>query len=288
MDSYFTGREMTRPLTSGLFKGDLTLEQMAALTPELTEKEKTSPFAKYYYEPMAPLQPQMAAAIEAGPLAQDQMYMPNEAGPILLTGSKDYPLNGYGVMDNGVGYSTMVVHQEGITDEMIAAYRDKFAATEDPQVRTLFYKTWYPGMHLIHFEDAIIEDFGWGFCLQDMNWELFNMEKHFGLKHEQLKEIDPELIAVVCVGGECLSINDPEDRTQTCMIQYTRQTDKGRDLCIHYYYGLKITPDGGMEPCCHVGREELLARMLGMMKHSMYECCNEVKHIKEFWAELQR
>lgn len=288
MDSYFTKREITHPYTSGLYQKDLTLKEITEeLSADLTEEEKRSPFAKYYYEPIPELQPQMKEAIENGPLSEEQMYMPNEAGPILVSGSKNYPLNGYGVLKNGVGYSTMLVKQDGITDEMIAAYRDHFAVTEDMKQRTLFYKTWYPGKHLIHFEDAIIEDFGWGFCLQDMNWELFNMEKHSGIKKEELPKLDPNCIAVMGVGGKCFAINNPEDCTETFMIQYLRDTDQGRELCIHYFYGLKMFADGRMEICPNVGREELTERMKGMMQHAMYECCNEIKHIKEFWNELQ-
>ena len=160
MDSYFTGRELTRPYTSGLYKKDLSFDEMKNLNSQITEDEKGSLFAKYYYEPMAELQLQMKAAVKAGALKPEQMYMPPQAGPILQSGSKGYPLNGYGVLENGVGYASMVIHQDGITDEMIRNYRDNFAVSLDPKIRTLFYKTWFPGKHLIHFEDAIIEDFG--------------------------------------------------------------------------------------------------------------------------------
>ncbi len=288
MDSYFSEREITHPYTSGLFQKDLTLKEMTELSADLTEEEKKSPFARYFYEPMAELQPQMKEAAERGPLKENEMYMPDQAGPILLNGSTEYPMNGYGVMENGVGYAAILAHQYGITDEMIAAYRDHFAVTEDMKQRTLFYKTWYPGKHLIHFEDAIIEDFGWGFCLQNMDWSIFNMEKHFGVKREDLLKIDPNCIAVMGLGGECFAINNPEDRTDTLMLQYITETEKGRELSIHYFYGVKVTPDGKMEICPNVGKEELTGRMKGMMLHAMYECCNEIKHIKEFWSEYQK
>lgn len=286
MDSYFTDRQMTRPYTSGLMMKDMSLEQMKALNPYITEAEKKSPFAKYYYEPLASLQPHMEKALDA-PLRQDEMYMPDEAGPILLNGSRDYPLCGYGVLSNGVGYASMVVHQEKLTDKMIANYRDHFAVTKDPDVRTLFYKTWYPGKHLIHFEDAIIEDFGWGFCLQEMNWDIFNMRHHFGVSMDEIPKLDPDCIAVTGLGGECFLLDDPSDRSYTCMIQYTRDTGDGRDLCVHYWNGIRLYPDGKIEVQPNVGRKEMETRMKDMMLHAMTESCNELKHIREYWQETQ-
>lgn len=267
---------------------DLSLDEMRALSATITDAERTSPFARYYDEEMAPLQPQMTAAIEAGPLQADQMYMPMQAGQILQSGSKEYPLNGYGVLDNGIGYSSMLIHQDGITDEMIANYRDHFAVTEDPAVRTLFYKTWYPGKHLIHFEDGIIEDFGWGFTLQEMNWDVFNMKAHLGLDMAEIPVKDPQVLAITGLGGKNSALDNPEDTTYTCMVQYTRETESGRDLCIHYWYGIRLNADGSYEVCPNVGKEEMTERMLGMMQHAMYECCNELHHIKEYWAETHK
>ncbi len=288
MDSYFTNRELTRPYTSGKMMADLTLEEISKLPADLTDAERTSPFAKYYDEPLAELQPQMKEAVEKGPLSEEEMYMPSEAGPILLGGSKNYPLNGYGVLANGVGYSTSLMHYDNITDEMIAWYRDHFAVTEDPAVRTLFYKTWYPGKHLIHFEDGIVEDFGWGYCLQEMNWDIFNMQSHFGVKKEDIPRLDPDCIAVTGLGGKCTLVSDPSDNSYTCMIQYTKQTKTGRDLCVHYWNGVRLYPDGRIEVAPNVGREEMQERMKNMMLHAMQEDCNEKKHIEEFWNETHQ
>jgi hypothetical protein len=285
MDSYFTNHEMTKPFTSGLCMKDMSREQMLALSAEITEAEKKNPFAKYYYEPLAPLQPQMEAAIENGPLSPEEMYMPQQAGRIMLTGSKDYPTSGWGVLDNGVGYSSMVVHQDGLSDEKIVNYREHFAVTDDPEQRTLFYKTWFPGKHLIHFNDGIIEDFGWGFTLQTMDWDIFNMEKHLGVKMEEIPKLDPHCIALIGLGGPCVAIENPDDRSDTCMVQYTRETEKGRDLCIHYWNGVKLSPDGKIEVNPNVDPETMSERMKGMMLHAMTESCNELHHINEYWQE---
>lgn len=286
MDSYFSGREMTRPYTSGLYKKDLSFDDLRNMTPYLTVREMDSPFAKYFYEGMAPLQEEMKEGLNRE-LSENEMYMPKDAGIILLNGSKGYPLNGYGVMENGVGYATTLTHQVGISDEMIKAYRDEFATYKEPDMRFLFYKTWYPGKHLIHMEDAIVENFGWGFCRQDMNWELLRMKEHLGVSHEEIQKNYPDTIALVGLGGELVNIMNPEDKGYTFMVQYTKQTPEGRDLVVHYWSGIHIFDDGTYEVCPNVGRAEMVKRMKGMMEHSMYENCNEIKHIREFWNETR-
>lgn len=69
------------------------------------------------------------------------------------------------------------------------------------------------------------------------------------------------------------------------MIQYTKQTKTGRDLCVHYWNGVRLYPDGRIEIAPNVGREEMQERMKNMMLHAMQEDCNEKKHIEEFWNE---
>lgn len=111
------------------------------------------------------------------------------------------------------------------------------------------------------------------------------MKEHLGLDKKEISKHDLHSIAVTGLGGECISIDNLKDRTFICMVQYIRETELGRDLCIHYWYGVELEPDGEIRLCPNVGKEEIEARMLGMMKHAMYESCNELKHIKEFWEE---
>lgn len=280
MDSYFTNRELTRPYTSGLNKSDMTLDEIRALTPALTYEEAQAPFAEYYYEDPVKLAPEMLEAAKS-PLSSDQCYMPMESGRIMLTHDSRYPVNGFGVLENGVGYASMVIRQYGITDEMIRYYRENFAVNEE--CRNLFYKLWCPRYHIIHFNDAIVEDFGWGFQLQDMNWELFNMEHHFGIRREEISELDPRCIAIMAPGGTCMDIMHPEQKEETCMIQYLTENEKGRELWIHYWVGIALKPDGSYEICPRADHDTMESHMRHMMLHAMTECSNEVRHIKAFW-----
>lgn len=282
MDSYFTGREMTNPYTSGKKMEDYSIEELCRLTPELTEEERKNPFSKYYDEPMAKLQPHMKAAMEK-PLASEKCYMPTEAGKIMLLHDQNYPECGYGVLENGVGYASAKVYQDGITDEMIKYYRENFAVSEE--CRNLFYKTWFPGNHLIHFTDGIVENFGWGFVRQEMNWDIFQMKGHLGVSMEDIPQMDPHCIAMIGLGGMNVNIQNPEDIQHTCMVQYTRETEDGRELWVHYWNGLKLIPDGTIEVCPSVDKETMTKYMKMMMEHAMYEFVNELKHMKEFWEE---
>lgn len=280
MDSYFTGREMTNPYTSGKKMADYSFEQLCQMSPQLTDKEKENPFSKYYDEPMAPLQEGMQEAVDTQ-LHSNQCYMPQEAGKIMLKNDNTYPVNGYGVLENGVGYSSARIIQDGLTDEMIKYYRENFAV--DPDRRNLFYKTWFPGYHLIHFDDGIVENFGWGFVRQDMNWDIFNMEKHLGVRKQDIPKLDPHCIAMIGLGGRCIDIHNPNDVQYTCMVQYTTETEQGRALWVHYWVGVKLSADGTLEVCPTLDGETMAQHMKMMMQHSMYEFCNELKYIKDFW-----
>lgn len=287
MGEIFTlGREMTHPFTSGLHMADLSDAQLRAMPVQLTPEEERSPFAHHYYEPMAQLQPEHTAALERGPLSPEQCYMPEQAGAILLGSPGDYPENGYGVLDNGVGYGAILIRQVGVTDEMIRKYRDEFAqdAYTKEHARNLFYKVWFPGAHLIHFEDGVVEDFGWGMMRLEMGWENFRLA-HLGLSAQQIPEQDPDCICVLGLGGAGWEIARPEaGQRQMCMVQHTRVTDWGRELRVRYWNGLRLNPDGTVDIVPGPEPAQTLEEMRLMVQHCMREYCNELRLMKEFWV----
>ena len=287
MGEIFTlGREMTHPFTSGKQMADLSDTQLCAMTTQLTPEEAHSPFAGFYYEPMAPLQPEHTAALEQGPLPPELCYMPGQAGAVLLKNPEECPENGYGVLDNGVGYGAILIRQAGVTAETIRKYRDEFA--QDPysreHARNLFYKIWFPGAHLIHFEDGVVENFGWGMMRLEMNWDSFRL-RHLGLSAEQIPEQDPNCICLLGLGGPGWEIARPEDSIHhLCMVQHVRATDWGRELRVRYWNGIRLNPDGTVDPMPGRDRTRTLEEMRLMVNHCMQEYCNELKLMKEFWA----
>lgn len=286
MEIYVTGREMTRPYTSGKMMGDFTIEELRCLSAELTEEEKTSPFASHYYEKMADLAPEHIAAFENGPLRPDQCMMPDKLGEVLLDRLDEdgtYPPVGYGVLENGIGYAAMKIDQPGITDEMIVKYREEFAHEEDK--RNLFYKIWFPGKHYMHFEDAVLEDFGWGPVLGEWNWERFRFT-HVGITPEDIAAKDPTCISLLGICGDSYELEKTkEEAWPLCMIMHTRLTDNGREVRIHYWKGLRLNFDGTFSVEAAADRQDTENKMRMMMDHCLREYCNELRLMKNFWNE---
>lgn len=283
MEIYLTGHEMTKPYTCGKLRSAMSLDEMRKLTADLTEEEKASPFASYYYEPMAELDEDQKAAMKA-PLLPRQCFMPDKAGKILLDsldGGDEYPSNGYGVLDNGIGYAAMKIMLPGITDDMVRKYREEFAHEENN--RNLFYKIWFPGKHYIHFDDGIVEDFGWGPVVGEMNWELFRFA-HIGITREEIAKRDPQCISLLGLAGDTLELNEPgAEPWPMFMVCHTRLTEEGREMRVHYWKGAQVNPDGTLTLKPSPDREDTLRKMKCMMEHCLMEYMNEGRLMREFW-----
>lgn len=283
-EMFHRGGEMTRPYTSGLRFGALSYEQLRRMTTALTEEEGRAPSAKYYDEPMAELSPEHAAAVAGGPLAPEECHMPGETGALLLADGGRTAENGYGVLPNGVGYAAIKIEQAGITDDMIRNYRERFAHDGPP---TLFYKLWFPGAHLIHYEDGVAEDFGWGMLNLEMNRDHF-MLRHLGITREDIVTRDPQCICLLGLCGRGWKVEHPEDAPiYTCMVQHTRLTSTGRELRVRYWSGISFAPDGAISYHVKPGRAETLEQMKKMMEHCMREYSNERRLMQAFWRESQ-
>ncbi len=286
LDLYLTGHEMTTPYDSGLSKDQMSLQQMRLLTATLTVEEEKSPWAFHYYEPRAALMPEHLAAIKAGPLPAERCFMPGEVIRRMMEDDSLFSRNGYGVMENGVGYAAAFIRQEGVDDALVKAYRENFAV--DPERRNVFYKIWCPGNHYIHFTDGIIEDFGWGPVLQDMDMSSFRLS-HVGMGREDLARLDPDCFCLLCAGGTAVDLHHPErEPWPMFMIQYRRQDESGRTLQIIYYNGLRFLPDGSLRVEASEDRARTEFEMKCMMTHGITEYCNELRLMKGFRAEMEK
>ncbi|WP_313073550.1 DAPG hydrolase family protein [Lacrimispora sp.] len=276
---YSTGKVMVSPRTCGKKMNECTMEDLRSMTAALTKEESQSVYAKYYKEPLADIQPEHVRAIEHGTLNPDECYMPELAGGVLLDGDSKYRDNGYGVLPNGVGFAAIKIAQD-VTNEMIRDYQENFANDKNCN---LFYKTWYPGAHLIHFEDGAVEDFGWGMMRMEMNWNNFRFE-HLGIHEEDISKRDPHCIFLMGLGGKAEEINEAQTRERVmCMVQHTRETATGRELKVHYWNGMTFQEDGTLICKPEPDRDKTMREMKLMMIHCMTEYCNQVKLIKEFW-----
>lgn len=280
MELFSTGREMTRPRDSGLSFGDLSYAQLQAMSMALTDAERAAPSAAHYHEPMAPLPPEYDAVLQGPALPPARCHMPLALGPLLLADNAGLAENGYGILPNGVGYAAITIKQDGITDEMIQAYRDAFAA-DGPD--TLFYKLWYPGKHLIHYKDGVAEDFGWGLLNLEMRRDEFQM-RHLGLTMEEIPLRDPSCICLLGLCGRGWEVAHPDKPPiHTCMVQYTQAVPNGRELRVFYWSGITFAADGTLAFSVNPDRGETLAQMHCMMEHCIREYYNELHLIKAFW-----
>ena len=266
------------PYTSGLYKSDMSFADMQKLVPYLTEEEKLSPWAKYYGRPAAELQPHMKEALSKEPLPPSECCMPDEIGKKFL--QNDMPDSGYGVLENGAGYACFVTDYTDITDEMITTYVENFA--HDENNRNLFYKIWSPGDHLIHFEDAIIESWGWGYYLTDMNMPAFSFSK-MGISEAEIRSLRPDCFRFLGAGGHTVNLYCPKERTRAIMIQIQVETEYGSRRYTFYWWGV----DFGNENSpfiidVNADPDTMAMRMRYMMRHGMQEACNEIELIKEF------
>lgn len=276
---YEKDREFTSPFDCGFSKNEMSLNEMRALTAGLTEEEKSSPYAAIFYERPDEKTAEQKAAY-AAPLEEARMYMPAESGRIMIEQIEGYPDMGYGVMENGVGYAAIRVDQTDVNDDMIREYREYYA--HDEKNRDIFYKTWYPGMHVRHFDDAVIENFGYGAMLLDMDRELYGL-KHAGITKEYIDEKDPGALNFLLIGGGGFMLWAPQIQQQSLMIQYTREHEKGRTLQIRFWIGIKPGEDGACIPVPAGTKEEIEIKMRCQFNHCVTEYARELKHMKEFW-----
>ena len=198
----------------------------------------------------------------------------------MLNPDGDEVENGYGVLPNGVGFAAMLIRQEGITDEMIKKYREEFAQ-DGP--RTLFYKIWFPGAHLLHYENGVVENFGWGMMNMEMDMEHFTLA-HLGIRQEDILQRDPNCISLLGFYGRGWEVDHPErEPVWTSMVQHTRLTPTGRELRVRYWNGLAFGPGGQLVFSDPVDRAVMEERMRLMMEHCLTEYQNELRLMKGFW-----
>jgi hypothetical protein len=276
---WFTDKPMATPYSSGLYSKDFTLAEMRKMSAEITDEERLDPFFKYYSEELAPLQPEHIETIKAGASPSSCGFMPSETGHVILDNAAGHPENCFCVLDNGVGFASMLIKFEDCTDEMFAKYRDEFCHTKN---RRLQYKIWYPHMHMIHFEDAIIENWGWGFCLQEMRPELYSFET-LGVDPALIPEKITGCIGFLATGGNCIELDDPsETKWPMTMIQITRETPAGRELRVLYWNGCGCDDNGNPIVKAKPDRAQTEEHMKMMYHHCVQEYMNQIRLMKQF------
>lgn len=258
-----------------------TNEELMQITPALTLRERQAPHSEFFYEMPAPLPDELSKA-----LAHD-MLDPADAFDL-----KDYISqmnhqehckieNGCCVMDNGVTYAAALIRQEGRTDEMIDFYNREFGKTD-----SLFYKSWFPGCHYLHYPDGAMEDFGFG----RIKMKFMNMvtPEQLGSSIEEVQKHDPSCIGIggTAAIGYNLDSDDPDRAEWNTIMFYHRMTDYGREVRIRLWYGIGLDREGWHFTPPDKSKAEKIARCT--LYHIIQEYTNDQYLQTKFWEKYHR
>jgi hypothetical protein len=254
--------------------------EVKSLTTELTEEEKKSKFAKYYLRQIKmPTHENLKAAEFDNPLPPELMFMPEEYVSKMDSPLRDEMRSGYGVMDNGIGFSMSRVPLPGVTDEKIQYFYENFIPEGD-----LFYKCWYPGMHMRHYIAGCVEDVGLGM-------ELINFLGRVGpadfAGSEDYEYKCKDLIAVCGGGGISWPLHDlfnhPRYALQANWFQYLPD-HTGREALIIFWHGISWK-DGKAIRMLPEGEKISIDRVRSHMNHSIWEYTQVAELVNTFWDD---
>ena len=275
---YSKNHSFLLPKSCGKYFGDLSLQEMRNLKSELTDAEKGYAHAKYYYSMPAPLSEIHKAAIQAGPIDPAKAFDIQDYGKFMNNTGHCEVENGYCVLPNGVTYAAVLLNQEGRTDEMVNFYNQHFAKED-----SLFYKTWYPGEHFMHYENGALESFGFG--RMNMRFAGQVQVEQLGMKFEDIEKNDPNCIMVggTTAVGYNIDAQDPDKAEWNTIVFYYRQTPTGREVRVRLRYGVGI--DNGQYVYTPPKKEcaEYVAKCT--MIHVMQEYTNDDYLERMFWEE---
>ena len=131
--------------------GELSFEEIKALTPELTEEEKQSPFADLYREGNI-LTERQQKAVDGPPIGVEEAFEPEDYAKHMNRQGYTAVENGYCMLKSGASYSAAILRQVGRTNENMDAYNKGFAPEG-----ALAYKLWCPGYHYYHYSDGAVD-----------------------------------------------------------------------------------------------------------------------------------
>ena len=180
------------------------------IIPELTEEEKKSPYASFYYIPVGKPLPHIYEAIQPGrqmdPALAINLEDPEDVKKMFLP--EGIPCkNGWCVMPDGTGFSAIETPMPEVTPEIDDWWFSWFTASD------LNYKIWLPKLHFRH-KSPIYEDLGWGpLYLTSMKQLTPEM---LGIKNP--KELDPDFIGMQAPSLECVSADNPDAPTHYAIL----------------------------------------------------------------------
>lgn len=207
-------------------------EERKILSVELTEEEKTSKYAKYYYRGITlPSDENLKQCEICNPLPLEECFMPEDYVKRMTPETMDQMRTGYRVMDNGIGYSVARVFMPGVTDEVMEVFNENYNPEGD-----LFYKSWYPGFHMRHYEMMAVEDVGFG--MEIVKFLDFIPPSRFGITPDA-PMANEDFAFMNGLNGISYPYHTPYRNEryvlETC---FWRNVAGGREIFVHFWHGL--------------------------------------------------
>lgn len=253
--------------------------ELKGMSTALTDEEKKSKYAKYYYlGPAKPSDENLLAASRIQYLEEEETYMPEKFAEIMNSSAIEKIRTGYRVMDNGVGFAVVRVKGSGVTDEKMQFFLDHF----NPEGPDLFYKIWFPGTHMRHYFDTAVEDVGCGMelvkFLEVLDGEKLNIP-------DSMPGKDEKCIAISGGNGASYPLHqDGAEPHYAIAVRYTRETEDGRETIMTFWQGLQWKDGKSVRMIPEDARVPWNAPR-AQVQHSIWELTTEMRNVLLFWDD---
>lgn len=246
---------------------------------ELTAEEEASPYSKYFaLGPAAPSEENIRATEYNTPMDPSRGFMIEDYAKKMDVPGCSNVKTGYCVLPNGVGFGMATTFMPGCTAEVMTNYIENFNPPGD-----LYYKAWFPGGHIRHYEDMAVEDVGFGMV------QLRFIE---GLTAEKIGMPQPPLgdtynIGITGANILCQPLHQPDaEPMHISELCYYRLTPEGYEQRVTFWIGMHFK-DG--KSVLHLPDNKPVDPMIpaALARHSAWETATFMRNIMAFWADCK-
>lgn len=254
--------------------------EIKTLTTEISEEEKKSWYAKYYYrEIKMPTHENLKACEINNPLPRELALRPEEYLSVMNSPKINDLRSGYYVFEDGISFSMTHIVMEGVTDEKLNYFNEHFIPEGD-----LYYKCWYPGMHMKHYIQGCVEDVGLGMELVNF-LAGYSLDELAGVKDYKVN--DPLFIAFGGGGGVSWPLHDLFNHPRYALqANWWRDLPdgSGRENFMVFWQGL-TWKDGKVVRAIPEGERIEMEYARSHMNHSIWEYTQNAKLVNDFWED---
>jgi|GEM_PF-3294037 hypothetical protein len=238
--------------------------------PELTAKEKNSPYADYYYRTIAEPPPEILAAFQPDkPMDPAKAILPEDMGMFADPNCPD-PEMGYCKLPGGGGYSCVVAKMPGMKKEHFD-FRLRLVLADH-----FGFVIEYPGFHLEHYDGMCIEDFAEG-QMHALILDRCYSPAELGLSVNPA-DVNPKILGFMVKEADVIPLEGPIDphRGLNTLAFVMRQMENGIEYWAFAYSGIHVENGKAVTKLApgEVVTEEK-CRLRGL--HHAYEYANEAQ-----------